>query len=101
MGEDTPLPGGLARFEESDEHALLREVEEETGLQIESFQLLCRYFSGYDIPCHISVFAASASGQLQNSWEGEPEWVSIVKLQNGVIGSQRRIAETLLSQPLA
>lgn len=96
-GRGFSFPGGLAMPWESDEQALKREVAEETGLQLTSFELTLRYHSAADIPCDISVFRAQATGQLRGSWEGSPEWVAIADLRPHIIKSQSLIIEKILS----
>jgi 8-oxo-dGTP pyrophosphatase MutT (NUDIX family) len=96
-GRGFSFPGGLAMPWESDEHALRREVAEETGLELTAIEPVLRYRSAADIPCNISVFRARVSGQLRGSWEGSPEWVSIPELRLFIIKSQSPIIEKVLS----
>ena len=87
------FPGGLASFRESDEHALARELLEETGLRLTSHSLLLRYSNSVPYPSRVSVFLAEAEGELRPSWEGIPCWVDIADLRQRLMRNQRPILE--------
>ncbi|HEV2118209.1 MAG TPA: NUDIX domain-containing protein [Terriglobales bacterium] len=87
------FPGGLAHFWESDEHALARELLEETGLRLTSHALLLRYTTAIPYPSRVSVFLVEAEGELRPSWEGIPCWVEFSDLQERLMLNQRPILE--------
>jgi 8-oxo-dGTP pyrophosphatase MutT (NUDIX family) len=75
-GRGLSLPGGLSGWKEMEETTLRREVLEETGLSVTGLELRMRYASTADVPCTISVFEFEASGELKDSWEGSPRWMT-------------------------
>jgi 8-oxo-dGTP pyrophosphatase MutT (NUDIX family) len=96
-GRGLCFPGGLALPWENDEKTLVREVREETGLQLENFEFAFRYESRADIPARISVFRVQASGEIRGSWEGSPEWAKLSELSEGILPSQEYIVNQLLA----
>jgi 8-oxo-dGTP diphosphatase len=96
-GRGFSFPGGLAMPRESEERALKREVNEETGLEITASELDFRYFSAEDVPCNISVFKVDVTGELRGSWEGLPQWVERGAIRAGILKSQIPIVERILN----
>lgn len=94
-GRGLSLPGGLAGWKEAEDQTLRREVLEETGLSVTSLELRMRYGSTADVPCTISVFKFEASGELKDSWEGSPRWMTPAELEPGLLESQRPVFELL------
>jgi len=94
-GRGLSLPGGIAGWKEAEEETLRREVLEETGLSVSGEELRLRYRSTADVPCTISVFEAEASGELKNSWEGSPHWMTLAELAPRLLESQRPLLELL------
>jgi 8-oxo-dGTP pyrophosphatase MutT (NUDIX family) len=94
-GRGLSLPGGLAGWQEAEEETLRREVLEETGLRVTGQELRMRYHSTADVPCDISVFAVQAAGELKNSWEGSPRWMTMAELEPRMLESQRPVLELL------
>lgn len=94
-GRGLSLPGGIASWRETEEETLRREVEEETGLHVSGGELKLRYYSRADVPCTISVFQAQASGELKNSWEGSPHWMTLGELEPCLLPSQRPVLELM------
>jgi 8-oxo-dGTP pyrophosphatase MutT (NUDIX family) len=94
-GRGLSLPGGLASWQEAEEETLRREVLEETGLRVTGQELRMRYHSTADVPCDTSVFAVQATGELKNSWEGSPRWMTIAELEPRMLKSQRPVLELL------
>jgi 8-oxo-dGTP pyrophosphatase MutT (NUDIX family) len=94
-GRGVSLPGGLAGWREADEDTLRREVLEETGLSVTGGKLRLRYGSTADVPCSISVFEVEASGDLKNSWEGSPQWMTASELEPRLLQSQRPVLELM------
>jgi len=94
-GRGVSFPGGLQFPWESAEKAVIREVREETGLGVTKFVFKLRYYSSAEIPLHITVFDAEATGELRSSWEGTPCWLPIHELSQRILPSQRRILDEL------
>ena len=97
-GRGLSLPGGISSWREAPEKTMRREVQEETGLKVTQEVLRLRYRSTVDVPCTISVFEAEAGGELQESWEGSPEWMTAEELAPRLLESQWPALE-LLRQP--
>ncbi len=98
-GRGISLPGGISGRKEAAEASLDREVREETGLSVTGKELLMEYFSDADVPCDISVFQVQASGELKNSWEGSPHWMTVDELEPRLLTSQRPVLELLREMP--
>jgi 8-oxo-dGTP pyrophosphatase MutT (NUDIX family) len=94
-GRGLSFPGGLAHPWETDEKALVREIQEETGLRAKSLEFAFRYDSSGEIPTRIAVFESKAEGELRGSWEGTPAWVGLVEAQAGILRSQKYVVERL------
>jgi 8-oxo-dGTP pyrophosphatase MutT (NUDIX family) len=94
-GRGLSLPGGIAGRKETEEQTLRREVLEETGLNVTGQELRMRYSSTADVPCTISVFEVEASGELKDSWEGSPRWMTAPELEPHLMKSQRPVLELL------
>jgi 8-oxo-dGTP diphosphatase len=90
-GRGYSFPGGLAYPWELPEQAVRREVLEETGLHIEKSSLLFAYKTSAEARCTLSVFQADISGDLSESWEGSPRWLSAGEIRSKVLPSQREI----------
>lgn len=95
-GRGLCFPGGLAYRWETEERALVREIAEETGLSVLSFDFAFRYDSSGEIPVRIAVFQTQAEGRLRGSWEGTPEWLGLAEVQAGILRSQKYVVERLL-----
>jgi ADP-ribose pyrophosphatase YjhB (NUDIX family) len=94
-GRGLSLPGGIAGWKEAEPKTLRREVLEETGLSVTGEELRLRYRSTADVPCTISVFEVEAGGELKNSWEGSPRWMTLPALEPRLLESQRPVLELL------
>jgi 8-oxo-dGTP pyrophosphatase MutT (NUDIX family) len=94
-GRGVSLPGGIARWKETEEETLRREVFEETGLRITSQELRLHFDSTADVPCHVAVFEAQAIGELKGSWEGSPQWMTVAELAPRILPSQRPVLELM------
>jgi 8-oxo-dGTP pyrophosphatase MutT (NUDIX family) len=95
-GRGLCFPGGLAHPWETDEEALVREVQEETGLRAKSVEFAVRYDSDGEIPVRIAVFYVKAEGEPRSSWEGTPDWVELAEAHGGILRSQKYAVERLL-----
>ena len=95
-GRGLSFPGGLAMPWETAEHAMQREVSEETGLQVKRCTPLLEYRSSVEVPVIIAVFAAEAEGELKDSWEGSPRWLPFTEIQPRLLPSQKEIVDRLL-----
>jgi 8-oxo-dGTP pyrophosphatase MutT (NUDIX family) len=98
-GRGVSLPGGLAGWKEADEDTLRREILEETGLNVTGGKLRLRYSSTSDVPCTVSVFDVEASGDLKDSWEGSPQWMTASELEPLLLRSQRPVLELMKKSP--
>jgi 8-oxo-dGTP pyrophosphatase MutT (NUDIX family) len=94
-GRGLGLPGGIANWREKEEATLHREVREETGLAVTSAEFRMRYHASTDVPCDISVFEVTASGELRESWEGPPRWMSAAEIEPRLLKSQRPVVDLL------
>ncbi len=94
-GRGLSLPGGIASWREPEESTLRREVQEETGLEVATVTFRMRFSSRADVPCTISVFEVEATGDLRESWEGSPRWMTIAELQDRLVESQRPALELM------
>ena len=97
-GRGLSFPGGLTMPWETAEHAMVREVLEETGLRIEKSRLLFEYQTAaetFDIPCILTVFEAETTGELIDSWEGSPRWLPATQIRSRLLPSQKQIVDRL------
>ena len=99
-GRGVSLPGGIASWRETELETLYREVREETGLNVVSEELLLRYYSTADVPCNTAVFEVQATGELRNSWEGSPRWMTVDELEPRLLPSQRPLLGLLRKSPV-
>ncbi|MCI9272122.1 MAG: 8-oxo-dGTP diphosphatase [Dorea sp.] len=75
--------GGHFEEDESPEECLLREVKEETGLTLTSYQYraMVTFVSGNGVTEYMSLFTADGfEGELTACDEGDLEWVEIFRL---------------------
>jgi ADP-ribose pyrophosphatase YjhB (NUDIX family) len=69
------LPGGLLQANETFEEGLIREVKEETGLDVKVRREVSRYSSADDYPTINIVYEAIVStGKIVSSTEGKVSW---------------------------
>lgn len=94
-GYGISMLGGIIMPWETPEHALRREVFEESGLTIGSADRLFEYESSLLYPARTTVFEAEAAGTARSSWEGKVGVFSLAELEQGIIASQRRVVEYL------
>lgn len=93
------FPGGIAMPWESEQRAMERETEEETGMRVTAAEFWFRYRVRRPIPCWIAVFRASAEGQPRDSWEGRAIWASRADVRDRVFESHSTIAQRLDAEP--
>ena len=91
------LPGGLARFWESDEEVMSRELFEETGLRAAAQSLLMRYESSKPYRALVTAYEVQTVGEIRGSWEGDPRWVTLDELWRRLVGSKSPLLEVLES----
>jgi 8-oxo-dGTP pyrophosphatase MutT (NUDIX family) len=94
-GRGLSLPGGISGWREAEEETLGREVLEETGLSVIGKELVLRFYSEVDIPCTVSLFEVKATGEVKDSWEGSPQWMTVEELEPRFVESQRQALEVL------
>lgn len=94
-GRGLSLPGGLSAWREPEETTLRREVHEETGLDVIGLSLKTSYPSKAELPCFISVFQVQVTGELAESWEGTPRWMTIAEIESGLLESQQPVIELM------
>ncbi len=94
-GRGFSLPGGISGRNEAEIDTLHREVLEETGLRVTGEELRMRFHSTAEVPCHVSVFEVEASGELKDSWEGSPRWVTVPELEPHLMKGQRPVLDLL------
>ena len=94
-GRGFSLPGGISGRNEAEIDTLHREVLEETGLRVTGEELRMRFHSTAEVPCHVSVFEVEASGELKDSWEGSPRWMTLPELEPRLLESQRPVLDLL------
>lgn len=94
-GRGLCLPGGISGWREAEEETLHREVLEETGLSVSAKELVQRFYSEADIPCNVSLFEVQATGEVKDSWEGSPQWLTVDELEPRFVESQRQALEVL------
>jgi 8-oxo-dGTP pyrophosphatase MutT (NUDIX family) len=95
-GRGLCFPGGIAMPWETDGHAMVREVSEETGLRVKQSTELFTYPNSADIPIVITVFAVEAEGELRDSWEGSPRWLPLTDIRPRLLPSQKEIVDRIL-----
>ena len=95
-GRGVSFPGGLAMPWETAEHAMKREILEETGLRVKHSTPLFEYSSSADVPVVLSVFAAEVEGELKDSWEGTPRWLPMADIRPRLLPSQKEVVDRLL-----
>ncbi len=93
------FPGGIAMPWESEQRAMERETEEETGMRVTAAEFWFRYRVRRPIPCWIAVFRASVEGQPRDSWEGRAVWASRADVRDRVFESHTTIAQRLDAEP--
>jgi len=94
-GRGFSLPGGLCGWREAEDVTLDREVLEETGLRVSGKKLVLRFYTTAEIPCAVSLFFVEATGELKNSWEGSPQWITVAEFEQRFVESQRPALEVL------
>ncbi len=92
-GRGMCLPGGLCNWREPEEVTVEREVGEETGLAVTAKNLILRYYSEADFPCNLTIFRVESTGDLRNSWEGSPRWLTIEQFEPYLVESQRPVLD--------
>ncbi|MFB6192640.1 MAG: NUDIX domain-containing protein [Candidatus Nanohaloarchaea archaeon] len=76
-GEYLMLPGGILERGETLRETAVREVKEETGLEVEIIGKIEE--SSRDAGVEATFAAEVTSGELKGSWEGKPEWIPLEK----------------------
>jgi 8-oxo-dGTP pyrophosphatase MutT (NUDIX family) len=94
-GRGICLPGGLSGWREAAEKTLEREVLEETGMTVTGKELLLRFFSEVDFPCTVSLFEVRATGEVKDSWEGSPRWMTVDEMAPQFVESQQPALEVM------
>jgi len=64
-------------------------------MTVTSAEVAMRYHSNADVPCDITVFRAEATGELKESWEGSPRWVTLDEIEAQMLESQHPVLELM------
>ena len=94
-GRGVSLPGGISSRGEAAEATIHREVHEETGLDVVQATLLFEYFSDNDVPVNTSLFRVTVRGEMKDSWEGRPRWMTVEEMEPRILPSQRRVVDEM------
>jgi 8-oxo-dGTP pyrophosphatase MutT (NUDIX family) len=94
-GRGVSLPGGISSRGEPEDATVRREVNEETGLSVTGAEFRLRYHSRAEVPANISVFEVQVNGEMKDSWEGSPRWMTIKELEPRLLESQRPVLELM------
>ena len=54
-----------------------------------------RFQATAEVPANVAVFEVEATGEVKNSWEGTPRWLSIEELEPRLMESQRAVLELM------
>ncbi len=96
-GNGYGLPGGHLKLHETAEEAAHREVEEETGLQLESARVIGtlsgRRPGTWVRTVDVVYEGRVASGTLRSSREGRCEWVEFERVRDHLAFDYRKILE--------
>ena len=99
----TTFPGGHVEKEEPFQMAVIREVREETGLEIRN-PVLCGVYHWYRSGIHNVIFlyrAREFTGSLGSSEEGQVYWISLEKfLERELAPGMEHVVELLKSPRL-
>jgi len=84
------FPGGMVEYGEAVEHAVVREVKEETGLDVKVKEILGVYSEKSRDPrfhaLTVAFVVEPIGGRLRGSIEGEPHWFDINKIKSKKLG---------------
>jgi 8-oxo-dGTP pyrophosphatase MutT (NUDIX family) len=94
-GRGICLPGGISSWREAPERTLEREILEETGLTVAGEELKLHYYIETEFPCNVSVFEVQATGEIKDSWEGSPRWMTLAEFEPRFVKSQQPVLELL------
>lgn len=85
---DLGLPGGKVEPNETYKQAAIREIKEETGLDIDNLKYIYSAYSVYDINYFVVVYSADYSGNIKPATnEGYVKWATQDELCSGSFGN--------------
>ena len=87
---DFGLPGGKLEKNESHRQAAVREVKEETGLDIFG---LFQVFERQDVDSYNITFVAQWKGEIETTEKGTVKWITFEELKAGKFGAYNTALE--------
>jgi 8-oxo-dGTP pyrophosphatase MutT (NUDIX family) len=89
------FPGGLSKRHEPGEETVRRELLEETGLTMTGARFLYRYAETGGFSEFTAVYEITAEGEVRESNEGRPVWLTLSEIEARIYRPQIAILEFL------
>ena len=91
QGSYLELPGGAVEYEETLEEAAIREVKEETGVEVELKDTIEN--SEFGKAVEVMFEAETNDVELEGSWEGKPIWIPVEDINDRKWRYSRNVEE--------